>query len=142
MNTKRIDKTDNERRAYKILNNIRNYEKSLSAEEQEKMQETHQNGVEYLCSIIDDAQVNIPKALALSAYMIREADRRHAFDGMEDQLLEITHGEDPLTGIARAGVIAARMNGAVTDRIKMAVSVAKELFDTESLNDPVESLAD
>lgn len=142
MNTKRSIKPDNERRAYRILSAIRDYEKSLSAEEQEKMKETHQSGVEYLYSMIDDAQINIPKALALSAYMIREADRRHAFDDMEYQLLEITHGEDPLAGIARAGMIAARMNAVVTDRIKMAVSVAKELFDTESLNGPVESLTD
>lgn len=142
MNTKRSIKSDNERRTYQILNAIRDYEKSLSAEEQEKMQETHQKGVEYLFSMIDDAQINIPKALALSAYMIREADRRHAFDGMEEQLLEITHGEDPLACITRAGMIAARMNVAVTDRIKMAVCAAKELFDTDSLNDPVESLTD
>ena len=142
MNTKRSIKSDNERRTYQILNEIRDYEKSLSLEEQEKMQETHRNGVEYLCSMIDDAQINIPKALALSAYMIREADRRRAFDGVEDQLLEITHGEDPLVSITHAGVIAARINIAVTDRIKMAVCTAKELFDTESLNDPVESITD
>ena len=37
MNTKRSIKPDNERRAYRILSAIRDYEKSLSAEEQEKM---------------------------------------------------------------------------------------------------------
>lgn len=74
--------------------------------------------------------------------MIREADRRHAFDGMEDQLLEITHGEDPLVSITHAEVIAARINIAVADRIKMAVCATKELFDTDSLNDPVESITD
>lgn len=36
MNTKRSIKPDNERRAYRILSAIRDYEKSLSAEEQEK----------------------------------------------------------------------------------------------------------
>lgn len=142
MDTKRINRSDNERRTYQILNAIRDYEKSLSAEEQEMMKETHLSGVEYLYSILDDAQVNIPKALSLATYLIREAERRHAFDGMEEELLEITHGEDPLSDITRAGVIAARMNVAVIDRIKMAVCAAKELFDTDSLNDPVESLAD
>ena len=37
MNTKRSIKSDNERRTYQILNEIRDYEKSLSLEEQEKM---------------------------------------------------------------------------------------------------------
>lgn len=142
MNTKRSIKSDNERRTYEIINTVRDHEKSLSVEERERMQEIHQSGVEYLNSILDDAMVYIPKALALAAYMIREADRRHAFDGMEDQLLEITHGEDPLVSITHAEVIAARINIAVADRIKMAVCAAKELFDTDSLNDPVESLTD
>ena len=75
MNTKRSIKSDNERRTYQILNEIRDYEKSLSLEEQEKMQETHRNGVEYLCSMIDDAQINIPKALAF----LTSSLKKHAF---------------------------------------------------------------
>ncbi len=142
MNTKGIIKSDNERRAYEVLNAIRNNEKSAPENEQRQLKESHAAGVEYMNSIFDDAQTYIPKALAVASYLIREAERRHAFDDMDNELLEVTHGEDPLVLIAKAEVIAAMFNTRVNERIKMSLYIAQELFDADSLNDPVESLTD
>lgn len=132
--------SEEERQAYELLKQIRDYERSLTEDERKKMESEHRRGANYICSLLEGMLNNIPKALATSSYLIREADRRHAFNDMESEILEVTQGEDPLVMVSKASVSAARINHNTIAQIRLALLAAKEFFRVESINEPVNSL--
>ena len=121
--------SEEERQAYELLKQIRDYERSLTEDERKKMESEHRRGANYICSLLEDMLNNIPKA-----------DRRHAFNDMESEILEVTQGEDPLVMVSKASVSAARINHNTIAQIRLALLAAKEFFRVESINEPVNSL--
>lgn len=129
-----------ERMALEIVNQVRNQERELPVEEQQRLLNKHISGVNYVMQILEDVMVKTPRALQTSAYLLHEIDKRHYLEKIEEESLRVTMGEDPVALTAEAGVVVSRLNHHILERIEMALLISKELFQIDGLDEPAESL--